>query len=176
MSVLLALMTAAGLIAASFRHPFGVSPILAALVCSACFLRKRDVVLVGMGAMLVHELAVGVSLFTLVRLAAVLGVTGALWLLRVRPAWASLLTALAVVGPLYHLMLVTGDWITRFCTAEPHTAAGFAATFWSSWPYIQRSLVTETLFTAAFLGLYALGGSAIRLWRPAALPRPASVK
>jgi hypothetical protein len=176
MKVVLLFTVMAGILTAALQHPVGLAPILAALLCAACFLRKRDVVIVGLGAMLIHEAMVGFSLFTIVRLVAILGVIGVIWAIRVRPAWPSLLLGLSLSAPVYHLALATGDWVIQFCTKAPHTAAGFAATLMSSLPYIQRSVVNEVFFTAAFLGLYALSGSAIRLWWPAALPQAVSNK
>ena len=170
MGSVLALTVMAGLMAASFNHVLGMAPILAALLCAACFLRPRDLLPIGLGAMLIHDLTVGLSVFTLVRLVAVLVVVGAIRALRVRPAAGSLLLGLAVIIPLYHLVLTTGDWITHFCTQEPHTMQGFMATLHSNLPYIQRSCVNDVVLTAVFLGAYTLSGSALRAWRPSALP------
>lgn len=174
MSLVLALTVVAGVMAASFNHVLGMGPILAALLCAACFLRARDVLVIGVGAMLIHDFVVGFSVFTLVRLVAVLAVVGAIWMLRIRPAAGSLLLGLAVIVPLYHLALTTGDWITHFCTKEPHTLQGFVATLNSNLPYLQRSCLNDVVLTAAFLGAYTLSGSALRAWRPSALPAPSS--
>lgn len=174
--IVVGLTVAAGVMAASFSHTLGTAPILGALLCAACFLRRRDVLVIGLGAMLIRDALTGFSLFTLVRVVAILGVIGVIWAIRVRPRWGSLLLGLALAAPAYHLALATGDWITQFCTKEAHTAAGLAATLMSSLPYIQRSLVSELLFTTAFVGLYTLSGSAIRLWWPAVLPQSAFSK
>lgn len=171
MSMVLALTVAAGVMTASFNHALGMGPMLAALLCAACFLRQRDVLIIGLGAMLIHDLMVGLSVFTLVRLAAILFVVGAIRVLRVRPAAGSLLLGLAVIIPLYHLALTTGDWITHFCTQEPHTVQGFMATLGSNLPYIQHSCVNDLVLTAVFLGVYTLSGSALRTWWPSALPQ-----
>lgn len=169
MSVILGLTAIAGVAAAVFHHTVGPAPILAALLCAACFLRKRDVLAVGLGAMLIHEAIVGFSVFTVVRLVAILGVTGIIWALRVRPTWTSLLSGVALASPTYHVALAIGDWATQFCTKAPHTVTGLAATLMSAAPYFQRSFVSEVAFSAAFLGFYALSGGAIRRLRPALL-------
>lgn len=169
MSAVIALTASAGVMAAIFHHTVGPAPILAALLCAACFLRKREVLIVGLGAMLIHDAIVGLSIFTLVRMVAILGVVGVIWMLRVRPTWTSLLSGVAVASPTYHVALAVGDWVTQFCAKAPHTLPGLAATLMSAFPYFQRSFVSEVLFTAAFLGLYALSGGAIRRLRPALL-------
>ena len=170
MKIVLALTVTAGLMAASFSPHLGMTPILGALVCAACFLRRRDVLLAGLGAMMLRELVVGVSVFTAVRLLAVGSVIGLLWLVRVKPAWRPLLTGVILAAPTYHLILVVGDWVTQFCTKEPRTTQGLFTTLMSGLPYIQRSFLTDVVFTAAFFGLYTLGGSVISAWRPALLP------
>ncbi len=172
MNIVIALTGIAGLTAASFHHTLGMAPILAALLCAACFLRKRDALLVGLGAMLIHDAIVGLSIFTLVRMIAILGVVGVIWALRVRPTWTSLLPGVAVAAPVYHLALAVGDWATQFCTKAPHTVTGLAATLMSAFPYFQRSFVSEVFFTAAFLGIYTLSGSIIRRWQPVAIRIP----
>lgn len=166
MSLLMVFTVIAGVAAGLLHHPVGIAPILGALLCAACFLRKREVLIVGLGAMVIHDLIVGLSVFTIVRLVAILGVIGMIWAIRVKPTWASLLPGVAVAAPTYHLALAVGDWATQFCTKAPHTFPGLAATLMSAFPYFQRSFVSDVLFSAVFLGLYALSGSAIRLWRP----------
>jgi len=176
MAVSIVLAVIVGGMAGQLRHAVGAAPILAALLWAACFLRKRDVALIGIGAMLIHDAIAGVSVFTIVRVVAMLGVIGVIWAIRVRPTWLSLLSGLVLVAPTYHLVLATGDWVTQFCTQAPHTLPGLAATLMSAFPYFQRSFVSEVLYSAAFLGIYALSGSAIRLWWPAAFPQPISAK
>ena len=174
--VVVGLTVTAGVMAASFSHTLGMAPILAALLCAACFLRGRDVLVIGLGAMVIRDAMMGFSLFTIVRVAAILSVIGVIRAIRVKPTWTALLLGFALTAPVYHLALATGDWLTQFCAKAPHTPAGFAATLMSSLPYIQRSVVNEALFTAAFLALYTLSGSAIRLRWPMALPQSASIK
>lgn len=161
----------AGLMAGQFSHAVGAAPILAALLCASCFLRRRDVVLVGLVSVLMRDLLVGVSWFTLVRVAAVLSVVGIIAALRVRPAMKSLLAGLALAAPVYHLMLAVGDWVTHTCSQEPWTTTGLANTLAGSLPYIQRSLVGDLVFTSAFLGLYTLTGYAVTLRWPAVMPQ-----
>lgn len=172
MIVGLALALSAGLIAGPFHHTVGAAPILAALLCASCFLRRRDVAVVGLGSMLVHDLLVGVSAFTLVRMVGIAAVIGIVWLARVGPTLKSLLIGLMAASPVYHLVLSTGDWALQFCSKAPLTPQGFWATLTSNLPYVQRSLVSEVLFTSAFLSLYALAGYLVTLRWPSLLPQP----
>ena len=172
MAVVLVFAVMIGMMAGQFSHAVGAAPILAALLCAACFLRKRDIVIVGLVAMLAHDLLVGFSWFTLVRLAAVLSVIGILAALRVRPTFKSLLTGLAISAPAYHLMLALGDWVTHTCSQEPRTPAGLVNTLASSLPYLQRSFVGDVVLTSAFLGLYTLAGYALTLRWPLLIPQP----
>lgn len=170
MTVGLALALGAGLLAGGLRHTVGTAPILAALLCAACFLRLRDVAIIGVVGMLVRDLAVGVSWFTLVRLIGILSVIGILAALRIRPTMKSLLVGLGVSAPAYHLTLAIGDWITHICSKEPWTPAGLIATLTSSLPYMQRSVLGELVFTSAFLGLYTLAGYLLTLRWPLLIP------
>lgn len=70
MSVILAVVC--GMLAGQLRHAVGMAPMLAGLLCASCFLRRRDVAVVGIGALLVRDLIAGVSWFTLVRLLGIL--------------------------------------------------------------------------------------------------------
>lgn len=89
MGVILAIV--GGFAAWAGRHQIGVSPILAGLLCASCFLRRRDAVIAGLGAVLVHDALVGFSLFTLVRLIGVSGALGVIWAVRVRPSFPEIL-------------------------------------------------------------------------------------
>jgi hypothetical protein len=170
MTIGLALALSAGLIAGGFRHAVGTAPVLAALLCASCFLRRRDVAIIGVVGMVVRDLVAGVSWFTLVRVAAVLSVVGIVAWLRVRPSLRSLLAGLVVSVPVYHFMLAFGDWVTQVCSKEPWTPAGLVATLAGSLPYVQRSIVGDVVFTGAFLGLYALAGYVVTLRWPSLIP------
>lgn len=189
MGVSVVLAVIVGGMAGSLRHTVGAAPVLAALLWAAYVLRTRDVMIIGLGATLVQDLMTGVGWFTLVRLAAVISVIGVIRLARVRwsptgtargpqavGSFPSVLLGLGLASPVYHLVLATGDWVTQFCTQAPQTLSGLAVTLRSAFPYFQRSFLSEVLFTAAFLGVYALSGSAVRLWWPAAFPQPISTK
>ena len=162
----------AGVMAGQFQHVVGAAPILAALLCASCFLRRRDVALIGLVGMLAHDLLVGVSWFTLVRLVGVLSVIGIIAALRVRPSVKSLLVGLGISAPAYHVILAIGDWITHTCSQEPWTSVGLVNTLASSLPYFQRSFLGDVVFTSAFLGLYALAGYALTLRWPSLIPQP----
>ena len=166
----LALALSAGLIAGGLQHTVGAAPILAALLCAACFLRARDVALIGLVGVLACDLVAGLSWFTLVRIIGVLSVIGIVTALRVRPSMKSLLAGLVVSAPTYHLVLAVGDWVTHTCSQEPWTPAGFVNTLASSVPYFQRSFAGELVFTSTFLGLYALAGYLVTLRWPALIP------
>lgn len=168
----LGLAVLCGVLAWSLQHVAGLAPILAGVLSASCFLRRRDVAVVGLGAMLVHDLLVGVSGFTLVRIIGIAAVIGIVWLVRVRPTLKSLLIGLMAASPVYHLVLSTGDWALQFCSQAPLTPQGFWATLTSNLPYVQRSLVSEVLFTSAFLSLYALAGYLVTLRWPSVLPQP----
>ena len=170
MIVGLALALSAGLITAQLGHTVGTAPILAALLCASCFLRRRDVALIGLVGMFTRELLVGFSWFTLMRLAGVLSVIGIVTALRVRPSMKSLMVGLMVSAPVYHLILALGDWITHTCSQEPWTPAGLLSTLVSSLPYFQRSFLGDLVFTSAFLGLYTLAGYLVTLRWPALIP------
>lgn len=150
------LMLAGGLIAGGFHHPFGVAPILGAILCAACFLKPKDLFLVGIGGMLVRDLLMGLSLFTLVRLTGIALVVAAVVAMKVRPNPRSLLTGLLISSPLFHLALAAGDWATGACGAWAKTPQGLAQAVASAVPYLERSFAGDVLFTALFLGLYTL--------------------
>ena len=154
------------------RHEIGASPILAGLLCASCFLRRRDVAVVGLGAMLVHDLLLGLSTFTLVRLVGIVGVMGVIWALRVRLSFTSLLVGTGLSSLAFHVILAVGDWATRTCSTTPLTMQGLAASIASSLPYLQRSLIGEMAFTGAFLALYTVTGYLVARRWPAVLPQP----
>lgn len=160
----------AGALASRLNHVAGTAPILGALLCAACFLRARDVAVIGVVAMLVHDAVTGVSWFTLVRLVSILSVVGMIAALRVRPSMKSLLLGLAGAAPVYHLTLALGDWVTHTCSNEPWNPIGLVNTLASILPYVQRSMLGELLFTGAFLGLYTVAGYAVTRRWPALIP------
>ena len=162
LSVLMAVF--GGVVAGQFHGAVGIAPVLAGLLCASCFLRPRDVALVGIGAALVYDLCVGVSHFTLVRLVAMLSVIGVVRLLRTRFSLPSLAIGTALASVAYHLSLAVGDWVTRTCSTQPHTMQGLLATIGSSLPYFQRSFVGEALWTMTFFGLYTLAGYTVTPW------------
>ena len=172
MVIRLVLALLCGILAWQLQHVVGLAPILAGVLCASCFLRRRDVAVVGIGAMLVRDLLVGLSGFTLVRLVGIAAVIAIVWAVRVRATLRSLLVGLGASSPVYHLILSTGDWLTQTCTKAPLTPHGFWATLMSNLPYYQRSLISEILFTSAFLSLYALAGYLVALRWPSILPQP----
>ena len=152
-----ALLTlACGLIAGQFHHTFGVAPILGAILCASLFLRPRELFVVGLGGMLVRDLLMGLSLFTLFRLAAMVLVVAALIALKVRPNLRSLLTGLLVSSPIFHLTLSVGNWATGTCGSWARTPGGLAQSIVTSVPYLWRSFVGDVLFASLFLGAYTL--------------------
>ena len=171
MITLLLLTILSGVIAGLFGHPFGVAPILACLVIASCFFKRSEVVVIGLGTILIRDLILGIGPFTLVRMAAVLGVIGVLFLVRVRPAPKSLLVGLALGAPVYHLLLTVGNWVTQFCVLPSNATQGLWATLMSSLPYVQHSLVSNLFFTGVFLGLYLMAGRQLKLHWPALLPK-----
>ena len=158
MGVAVAFGVVAGAVASQLSHVVGTAPILGALLCAACVLRKRDLVIVGVVAMLARDVVAGLSWFTLVRLAAILSVVGVLWIVRVRPSVTSFVVGLGVVAPVYHVVLTMGDWVTQTCSKAPLTFQGLQATFAGSLPYIGRSIITDAVLAGAFLTLYLLAG------------------
>lgn len=163
----------AGAVASQWSHVIGSAPILAALLCAACVLRTRDLVIIGVVVMLTRDVVSGVSWFTLVRLAAILSVVGMLWIVRVRPTIKSLLIGLGTSSPVYHVVLTMGDWATQTCSKAPLTFQGLQETVASSLPYAGRSIVTDTVFAGAFLALYLLMGLLIASRWPSLFPMPA---
>ena len=171
MGMSLVLAVVCGMLAGQLGHTVGMAPMLAGLLCASCFLRRRDVAVVGIGAMLVRDLIAGVSWFTLVRFVGILAVIGIVWALRVRPSLKSLLLGVGLSSSAYHLVLAIGDWVTQTCSKAPWTFPGLYETIASSLPYVQRSLIAELLFTSAFLTLYTLAGYLVVLRWPAVLPQ-----
>ena len=158
-----------GLIAGRFSHPFGVAPILGALLCAACFLRPKELFVVGLGGVLVRDLLLGIGPFTLVRLLGMALVVGLLVQLRIRPTVRSLWTGLVVSSPIFHLALAVGDWWTGTCAVVPKTPQGLLVSVASSLPYFQRCFIGDLLFTGFFLGLcgmaaYGLFGLRGKVW------------
>ncbi|MBI3332610.1 MAG: hypothetical protein HYZ93_00770 [Candidatus Omnitrophica bacterium] len=160
------LTLASGLIAGQFHHQLGVAPILGAILCAACFLRPRELFLVGLGGILVRDLLTGLSSFTLVRLIGIGLVVAAIVALKVRPTFRSLLTGLIVSSPIFQLSLAVGDWATGTCSVLPKTQQGLLTAIVTALPYFQRSFVGDTLFAALFLGAYTAAAYAA-LGRPA---------
>ena len=172
MIVSVVLAVVCGVFAWQFGHAVGTAPVLAGVLCASCFLPRRHAIVVGLGAMLVRDLLGGFSLFTLVRLAAMLGVVGIIWAIRIRPSLKSMLLGLGLSSPVYHLILAVGDWLTHTCSTAPFTPQGLAATVASSLPYFQRSLVGDVFFTSAFLMAYTMAGYLAVLRWPSLLPHP----
>ena len=150
------LTLACGLIAAQFHHALGIAPILGAILCAACFLRPRDLFVVGLGGMLLRDLMMGLSAFTAVRLAAIALVVLAVVLLKVRPNLRSLLIGLLISSPIFQLVLAVGNWATGTCGSWAKSGQGLTSAIVSTVPYFQRSFVGDFLFTALFLLAYSL--------------------
>jgi hypothetical protein len=146
-----------GVIASRFHPTFGVAPVLAAVLCAALFLRPRHLWIIGLGGMLLRDLLLGLSLFTLVRLVAIALVVAAVQAMRVRPTLRSLLTALVVSSPVFHLTLAAGNWLTGTCGVWPRTAEGLAQSVATSYPYFQRSFLCDLLFVSLFLSVASAG-------------------
>lgn len=152
----LLLTAAGGIIAGQFHGPFGVAPILGAILCAAFFLKPKQLFLIGLGGMVVRDLLMGLSLFTLVRLIAIALVVAVVVALKIRPTVRSLLVGLFTVSPIFHLTLAVGDWWTGTCSTFPKTGQGLLASIHGSLPYLERSLVGDTVFTALFLLGYTI--------------------
>ena len=150
------LMMACGFLAGQFHHVLGVAPILGAILCAACFLRPKELFLVGLGGILFRDLLLGFSTFTLVRLVGMAMVVGMILLLRVRPTLRSLFAGLLLSSPIFHLTLAVGDWLTGTCSILPKNAQGLWLTIVSAAPYFQRSFIGDIFFTSVFLSLYTL--------------------
>ncbi len=150
------LTLACGIIAGQFHHQLGVAPILGAILCAACFLRPRDLFAVGVGGMLIRDLLMGFSLFTVVRVIAMALVVLGVVALKVRPTVRSLLTGLLISSPIFQLALAAGDWATGTCGVWPKTAQGLTSAIVSALPYFQRSFAGDLLFTSLFLSVYSL--------------------
>lgn len=156
MMATLLLTVTCGLIAGAFHHQLGVAPVLGAILCAACFLKPRELFWVGLGGILVRDLLIGLSTFTLVRLLGMSLVVMALLALKVRPTFRSLLLGLLVSSPIFHLVLAVGDWATGTCAVLPKTPQGLLASIAGAVPYFQRSFIGDTLFASFFLGAYVL--------------------
>lgn len=150
-----------GLIASRFHHQVGIAPLLGAILCAGIFLRSRDLWLVGLGGMLVRDLLLGFSLFTLVRLVAISLVVATVQWLKIQPNLRSLLTGLLVSSPLFHLALAVGNWATNACGVWPKSPAGLWHSMASSVPYFQSAFVGDLLFANLFLAFYVLAGYAV---------------
>lgn len=165
MTATILLMVSCGVLSAQYTHVLGWSPVLAAVLCAACFLKPRQLWVVGLGGMLVRDLILGLTGFTVVRLLAAAAVVGVVLLLKVRPTLKSLLTALVLASPVYHLVLTVGDWATGTCGLWPRTAQGLGQAIVSTVPYFQRVLVGDLFFTSLFLCLYGLAAYALLGWQ-----------
>gem|GEM_PF-2240772 len=162
------LMLACGVVAGQFHHVFGVAPILGAILCAACFLRPRELFIVGLGGVLVRDFLIGFSSFTLVRLVGMGLVVATIVALKVRPSFRSLLMALLISSPIFHLTLAVGDWLTGTCAVVPKTSQGIFLSVAASLPYLQRSFIGDTLFTGLFLSVYGMFACLFFRWRPEA--------
>lgn len=155
------LIAACGLIAGTHPHLFGVAPILGAILCASCFLKPRELFLVGLGGILLRDALTGFSLFTIVRLAGMGLAVSAVVSLKVRPQIQSIFQGLLVASAVFHLSLTVGDWLTGTCVVSSKTAQGLTGAIVANVPYFQRSLVGDLLFTLLFVGAYALAGTAV---------------
>ncbi len=164
-----ALTLVCGLIAAQFHHVLGVAPILGAILCAACFLRPKELWVVGLGGVVIRDLLLGFSVFTWVRLVGMGLVVAAILALRVRPNFRSLMTGLLLSSPIFHLVLAVGDWATGTCGIWPRTARGFADAVAGAFPYFQRSFIGDVLFASLFLILYSVAGTLLMGWREKAV-------
>lgn len=167
------LMATCGLIAGQFPHPVGVAPILGAILCASCFLQPRELWIVGLGGLLLRELQLGVSPFTVVRMIGIALVIAAVLAMKIRPTWRSLSAGVLAASALFHVVLTVGDWATGTCGGWPRTLSGFFAALASSAPYAARMTIGDALFAAAFLAGYAAIGAGVLKWKPAAV-RPSS--
>jgi len=152
------LIIAGGLLAAVTRHPWGIAPIAAAVVCAASVARRREVWLVALGAMFLHDVLLGLSSFTIVRFVAIAAVAAVVQSFRMRPRFIAVSAGVLIAAPLYQVILAIGDWATQYCTPQPRTTEGLLATLSSALPYMQRSVLSDLVFTAMFLALYAAVG------------------
>ncbi len=154
----LLLTISCGFLAGAFQHQFGVAPVLGAILCAACFLKPKELFLVGLGGILVRDILAGLSLFTLVRLMGMGLVVVAILGLKMRPTFRSVLVGMLVSSPIFHLVLAIGDWATGACSVLPKTPQGLLAAVVSAVPYFERSFLGDTLFAGLFLGAYVLAG------------------
>ena len=164
-----ALTLVCGLIAAQFHHILGVAPILGAILCAACFLRPKELWVVGLGGVVIRDLLLGFSAFTLVRLVGMGLVVVAILALKVRPNFRSLMTGLLLSSPIFHLALAVGDWATGTCGIWPRTTQGLAGAVAGAFPYFQRSFIGDVLFASLFLALYSVAGILLIGWREQAV-------
>lgn len=148
-----------GWLSGRFSHFFGVAPILGALLCAACFLRPKELFVVGLGGIFFRDLFVGFSSFTLVRLIGIGLVVWTLIAIKVRPSFRSLLIGLWVSSPIFHLTLAVGDWWTGTCVVLPKTPQGLLSSIAGGLPYFQRSFMGDILFTALFLAAYGMAAT-----------------
>lgn len=157
MGAALMLMAACGVIAGKFHHLLGVAPILGALVLAACFVKPRELFIIGIGGLLVRDLLTGFSFFTGVRLLGISLVVGVLVILKIRPSFRSLFTGLCASSPVFHLTLAVGDWLTGTCSTFSRTPTGLFLSIWTTIPYFQRAFLSDLLFSSLFLALYTAG-------------------
>ncbi len=148
------LTLACGLMAGRFSHELGVAPILGAILCAGYFLKPRELWIVGLGGILVRDLLIGLSAFTMVRLIGVSAVVATILVLKIRPNFRSILMGLLVSSPIFHMVLAVGDWATGTCAVVPKTPQGLWISLSGAIPYFQRSFVGDLLFTSLFLGGY----------------------
>jgi len=156
------LIGACGILAGQFHHVVGIAPVLGAILCAACFVRPRSLFIIGISGMLLRDLMVGFSPFTLVRVIGMALVVATVVGLKVRPNLRSLLTGLVASSAVFHLALAAGDWATGTCAIFPRTAQGLVSSIATSFPYFQRALVGDVLFASLFLSVYGL--AAYGLW------------
>lgn len=155
MVIAIVLTLLGGIIAGVFHQTFGVAPILGALLCAACFLKPRSLFLAALAAMLIRDLALGFSLFTLVRLVAISAVAGILIVIKVRPNFRSLLTGLLLSSVVFHLVLSVGDWATQCCSQADRTPSGLMQSLMATASYWPRAMASDLLMTAVFWAIYA---------------------
>ena len=158
-------MLVGGFIAGQFHHQFGVAPLLGAVLCAACFLRPRQLFLIGLGGILVRDALLGFSAFTLVRLIGMGLVVAVILALKVKPTFRSLFIGLLLSSSVFHLTLAMGDWWTGTCSVLPRTSQGLWVSIVGTFPYFERAFLGEILFASLFLGLYGLVAYRFLRWK-----------
>lgn len=155
------------------------SPLAAIALCGAIYLPRRIALVLPMAVLFASDLVLNahygaslVSIEMVSRYVVLAGVAAAGFALRSSPGFAKVLLTSVAGSIAFYVITNTGSWIGDAAYAK--TFAGWLqALTWgepgyaSTWTFFRNTLVSDTLFTAVFVGCMAVANARITAPVPA---------